>query len=165
MLDIHPTLLLYQGIIFIIFVYLMYRFVYRPLEKMIQDRRVYIESTISTAEAERAEAERARAEYDNRLAGIEGERKQVVETALTDGNRAKEEIIAAGREEANRLVAKARLAIDKERRLAVREAKADLGAIAIQVVKKFLKKGMNKKSEQNLITSIAHDLGSRRWKK
>jgi len=56
------------------------------------------------------------------------------------------------------------LEIEKERRLAVRSAKADLGAIAIQLVRKFLKKGMNKKSEEALIASVAHDLGEKQWK-
>lgn len=165
MLEIHPPLLLYQGVVFVVFAYLMYRFVYRPLAKTIRDRKAYIESTINRAEEERANAERARAEYDNRLVGIEGERKRILETALADGNRVKEEVVAEGRNEANRLLENARWELEKERRRAVREAKADLGSIAVGIVRKFLKKKMDRKAEQAFIGSIAQDLGARQWKK
>jgi F-type H+-transporting ATPase subunit b len=164
MLEIHPTLLLYQGIIFIVFVFLLYRFAYRPLTKMIQTRKALIESNLNQAEQLKAEAEKEKIEYEDRRRQIEVERKQIMDTAAAEGNLQKEQIVAQGRDEVQRLLDRARLEIEKERRLAVRSAKADLGAIAIQLVRKFLKKGMNKKSEEALIASVAHDLGEKQWK-
>lgn len=159
MLEIHPTLLLYQGAIFVLFVFLMYRFAYRPLAKMIEARKAAIASTLNEAEALKSEAEKAKVENEARSRQIEDERKRILDAAVAEGNHRKELIIADSRAEAEQLLERTRAAIDKERRLAVREAKADLGAIALEVVRKFLRRKMDKKTEEVLIASVARDLG------
>jgi len=98
MLEIHPTLLLYQGIIFIVFVFLLYRFAYRPLTKMIQTRKALIESNLNQAEQLKAEAEKEKIEYEDRRRQIEVERKQIMDTAAAEGNLQKEQIVAQGRD-------------------------------------------------------------------
>lgn len=76
---------------FLILVWILKHFFYKPVQNVIAKRRAEIDDSLSSAEALRTEAEKLRKQYEGRLADWEQERQQAL-TALNqelDAERAK----------------------------------------------------------------------------
>jgi F-type H+-transporting ATPase subunit b len=69
---------------FLVLVWILKRFLYKPVLDVISRRRAGIEKTLADAEALRADAERSRQQYEGRLADWDEERRQAREALLRD---------------------------------------------------------------------------------
>lgn len=120
-----------QTINFAILVWLLHRFLYRPVLAAVDARRVEIDGAYT-------EAERARTELEKQLGAIEGERAHIAEereTALKSAAAEAEQAAAARRAQAEReaaaVVAEGEKAIADERRdalVALQHASMEFGA-------------------------------------
>lgn len=68
-----------------LFLFLLYRFVGRPISQYLETRRETIDSELKEAEAKLAEAEQLRAEVLARLERVEGEVQEIRDRAEADG--------------------------------------------------------------------------------
>lgn len=68
-----------------VFLFLLYRFVGRPISQYLETRRETIDSELKDAEAKLAEAEHLRTEVLERLERVESEVRQIRDRAETDG--------------------------------------------------------------------------------
>jgi len=73
-MQIDTTTFVLQLINFVVLVWILHRFLYRPVLAAIDRRRAAIDKSMSDAEAVRSEAERLRVQYEGRLADWERER-------------------------------------------------------------------------------------------
>jgi F-type H+-transporting ATPase subunit b len=113
---------------FLVLVWILKRFLYRPVLDVISRRKAAIEESIAGADAKRAEAQTLKAQYENRLADWERERAAARETLAHDLDEERrrrmaelEKALAAERD-------KARVA--DERRLAEFQRRAEEQAVA-----------------------------------
>lgn len=107
---------------FLVLVWLLKRFLYRPVLDVIARRRAGIEKTLADAETRHAEAERLRAHYEGRLADWDREQQQARATMTQDVENERARRRADLREELERIretarVAEQRRRVDAERRL------------------------------------------------
>lgn len=119
-----------QAINVAILLWLLGRFFWRPVAKMIDDRRLAVESVLAEAEGKRQAADAALAEIANTRAGFAAERDAVLARAQADGEAARRALLDRARAESAALLAAAREAIDAQREKAEAEwraAAADLG--------------------------------------
>jgi len=163
MLEIHPQLLLYQGIIFLIFVFLMWKFVYKSLVKMVEDRRKRIEDTILETERKRGEADALRVGYESRIAGISSQAEEVIRKAEAEGWRKYEEIVETGRAEARRLAEQSRRQTEAEIEEAFLAAKGELVGIASDLARKALGKSAGPELDARLVAELGEEM--REWKR
>ena len=68
-----------------VFLFLLYRFVGRPISQYLETRRETIDTDLKEAQAKLAEAERLRGEVMQRLERVEGEVREVRDRAEADG--------------------------------------------------------------------------------
>jgi F-type H+-transporting ATPase subunit b len=163
MLEIHPQLLLYQGVIFLVFVFLMWKFVYKNLMKMVEDRRQRIENTIMETERKRGEAEALRVGYETRIADIRAQADEAVRKAEAEGWRRHEEIVEAGRTEARRLGEQAQRRTEAEIEEAFLAAKGELVGIASDLARKALGKSATPDMDARLVRELSEEL--KEWKR
>jgi F-type H+-transporting ATPase subunit b len=164
MLEIHPRLLLYQGVIFLVFVFLMWRFVYRALVKMVEDRRRKVEATIVEAERKRGEAEALRMGYENRVSELSTRAEEVMRQAEADARRKHEEIVEQGRVEAGRIAARNRLQCEADVAEAMLAARAELLGISDSLARKALGKAATPEVEAELVKELSAEIRSTEWK-
>lgn len=119
-----------QTVNFAVLLWLMHRFLYKPVLRMVDARR-------SEIDRQMAEMEKAKAEVDDRLAAAEAERQRIAgeRESILDAARREAEAEAAARhekarQEAESLLAATRRSLDSERDAAqadVRRAALDIG--------------------------------------
>ena len=164
MLEIHPSLLLYQGVIFIVFAFLMWKFVYKNLVKMVEDRRRRIEESILDAERKRGEADALRLGYESRVSELTIRADEVIRQAEIEARRKHEEIVEHGRVEANRIAARSRLQCETDVADAMHAARAELLDIAGGLARKALGKAATPDVEAELVKELSAEIRSTEWK-
>ncbi len=136
---------------FLVLVWLLKHFFYRPVLAVIERRQAATAKTLADAEAVRGEAERLRAECGTRLAGIEQER--VAARARLD-----QEIAAERARRLAAVAAEAEAEAQRRRMRAVRadaEAKAALEREAVSVATRFASRFLERLAGPEMTAQLA----------
>jgi F-type H+-transporting ATPase subunit b len=116
------TTFLFEIVNFLILIWILQRFLYRPVQAVIRRRQEAITRTLSEARTSQAEADRAKEQYENRLAAWEREkaeaRTRVAEEIESERTRRMATLQAElAREQERNRVLEARRAEDVRRRI------------------------------------------------
>lgn len=130
--------LLIQGANFLVLVWLLQRFLYRPVQEVIEKRRKMTFSAAAAAEKSKAEADAAKQRYEEALAGIDTDRKAVLEKARTEVDAERQKILEDARSAAAKKITEAEKTIQDERLSAREGLKVETTAIAVRLAKKLL---------------------------
>jgi F-type H+-transporting ATPase subunit b len=164
MLEIHPTLLLYQGVIFVAFAFLMWKFVYKNLVRMVEDRRRRIEENILDAERKRGEADALRLGLESRVSELNVRADQIVRDAEIEGMRRRDEILERARTEAARLAERSRLQCESELAEAMLAARTELLDIAGGLASRALGRAATPEVEERLIRELSEEIRKTEWR-
>ena len=107
-LDLNWGLIVTQIIGFLLTVWILKAFAWKPLLKMLEDRRNKIAGDIDDAEKIKSDAETLLDDYNAKLKDIETEARSKIQDAVGEGNRIATEIREQAREEAHQIVEKSR---------------------------------------------------------
>ncbi len=157
-LGINISLLAAQGVNFLLVLVVMMTFVYRPLIKLLKERRVTIEKGLADAEL-----------AQNRLIEIEAERTLIMYAAETEGRKRLEEAeekamirgkelvaSATGRayEEAKRIMEDAQSELAHERKEMEQAVRAEAASLIVRGVEKILQAEMSPTKNDELIKKL-----------
>ena len=153
-------LFLSQVISFIIVALLLRRFAYKPIQKVLEDRRERIAESLRNADkikAELAEAAKKKAEILT-LATAEGQRmiEEARASAATIAERKEQEAIAA----AEQIMAKAREAGELEHERMMAEMKRELGRLVVETTAKVTGKVLTPDDQRRLQEETARQLAA-----
>ncbi|MEK9156235.1 MAG: F0F1 ATP synthase subunit B [Patescibacteria group bacterium] len=157
-LGINGKLILAQIINFIVLVYLLRRFLYGPIVKMLEDRREKIAAGLTNAEA-----------AETKLAQAETEAKRINDRAYTEARKlnatakaqAKEEvdgIITKANGQARRIVAAAEKEAVTIKQKAMAEAREHIGGIIILALEKIVGNELDDSQREKLTAGTIKDL-------
>jgi len=116
-----------QAINFLVLVWLLWRFLFKPVREVIEKRKALAEVAFADAAKAKEEAQAARQRFEDDRAALARERQEMLNKALEDLEAERAKMIEEARREADQLMAAARTAIAEER-------EAALGALREQVV-------------------------------
>ena len=159
---IQPTLLLAQIVNFLIILFLLKKFFYRPIIKVLEDRKNRIEDSLKNADL--ISEKLAKTDEKSRLI-IEGAQKNtqdLISDAKSEAgrilNQAQEDARAAGQE----AIIQVRAQIENERVKMQKELEDQTLNLVIGVVKKVLSKTLSVKEKQTItkeaITHLAKEI-------
>ena len=134
----NPILPLWQEIVigtiaFGLLCFVLMKYVFPRMEQMFQARVEAIEGGLKRAEEAQAEANKLLEQYKAQLADARGEAARIRDDARADAQSIREEITAHAREESARIVAAGRESLAAERQNIVRELRAEVGELAVQL--------------------------------
>lgn len=164
MISINPTLLLYQIALFSIFVFLIYKLLYKRLGEFMRKRSDSIASDLEEARKSRADAESYREEYRKRITHIEAEIEQLRHQGTVKAAVERERLIDAARSEAEDILAKAKHEIETTRDEAMRLIRGQIADIVVEVTEKILEGTVSPEREKELAELFLAQAGEK-WKK
>jgi len=129
-----------QIINFLALVWLLHRFLYRPVLATIAERKQRAEEAGAKVETARAEAERLRAATVAERAGLAAEREREVAAGREEAAKVREELVAGARTEAARIVADGHAALDSERAVALSELETRATELALAIARDLLER-------------------------
>jgi F-type H+-transporting ATPase subunit b len=163
-MEIHPALLVYQIVVFLIFLFLMYRYVYRPIFKILEQRQNKIEGDINEAEKNRQEMAHLREEYFQKIAKVGEEADRIIKEAEREANERRNELIARAKQDATTVVERAERCISEEEAKAVSDIRKRTVEISLGIAEKILNEKVDTKKDKALAEKFLSEVEKEDWK-
>lgn len=150
--------LIYPLINFLIFAYLLKRFLFPIIRDYLRERRDKIASAVKGAEEDRARAEAMVREYQDRLARLETEAKEIRESLRQEGERGRARLFAEAQELAARIKADANFLAEQEIKEARHQIRAELALMAQQKATDVLGQHLTTADQKRLVEEFTQGL-------
>ena len=144
---------------FLALFFVLKKFLFQPVLKMIQDRQQEIDDMYLDAGNAKSEAQALEAEYKEKLAVAAQTGERIVKEAVARGQSREEEIIRKANEEASAILDKAAADIAMEKKKAVNDAKNEISEIAVAIAEKVVGRELNNADQAKLVDSFIDELG------
>lgn len=146
-------------IIFLILLFILKKFAWKPIIKMLNEREQNIAGSIATAEKIKAEMAKLQNENEALLAKAREERAQL----LKEARETKEKIINEAKDvakvEAGKIITDAQQAINAQKMAAITEVKNEVGKMVVELSEKILKKELSAATKQeDYINSLVKEI-------
>lgn len=139
--------ILFTLINLVIFYLLMKRFLFKPILKVMNQRKEMINKQFEDADNAKSEAEALKKQYEEKLQGADDESERILSDARESANNEYSRIIDRAEEDAAKMKAEAQKRIEAENEKAVLSAREDIASLAIKTAEKLV--GANISKEQN----------------
>ena len=144
----------------LVLVFLVFKkFLFKPVQKMIDDRQKEIDDLYAEGEAKRLEAEQLHADYSAQLASAKAESQQLLREANAEANQQREEILRAAKADVAALKEKAGVDIALEKKKALNEVKDEISSMALEIAEKVVGRELDARDQQALVEDFIRDMG------
>ena len=151
-------LLFWMTLTFLILLFILGKFGWPVMTKMINEREALIQKSLDEAQKARAEMEQLKYNNDVLLKQTMEERDDILKEARSLGESLKEEARTKAQEEAQRIVASARDSINYEKLQALTELKNQIATFSIEIATKVLEEELsNKDIDKKIIEKRVSD--------
>lgn len=144
---------------FLLLVWVLAKFAWGPLMRMMENRRTNIENMLTQAEQERQQAEQIKREYQEEMRKARQEAQEVIANATKLSETRAAEVLAAAGEEAERIKKSALADIERERDKAISEVKAQVADLSVLVAEKIIRQKLDMAGQGQLIEQFIQEVG------
>ncbi|HLC40588.1 MAG TPA: F0F1 ATP synthase subunit B [Methylomirabilota bacterium] len=143
--------LIVQLINFLLLLFLLYRFAYKPLLAKLEERSSTIKRQLEEASRAREEAELRAEEYRAKLLTAQREAQVIRDRALKEAQEEQRRLLAEAKGEAERIVSAARAQIQQDVSQARSELRREVGALATEIAEKLIRKSLRDEDHHRFI--------------
>ncbi|MEJ9210505.1 F0F1 ATP synthase subunit B [Bacillus smithii] len=154
--------IIFQLLMFIILLALLKKYAWGPLMGIMKQREDHIANEIEAAEKSRVEANKFLEETRQELKKAREDAQALIENAKKQGERQKDEIIAAARQEAERLKESAKAEINRQKEQAVAELRDQVASLSVLIASKVIEKELSEQDQEKLIQDFIKEAGEGR---
>jgi F-type H+-transporting ATPase subunit b len=141
-------LFLWNVIGFLILLFILRATAWKPILKSLNEREKGISDALATAEKVKAEMAQLKSENEALLEKAREERAQLLKEARETRDKIVGEAKDQARQEAAKVIADARVAIEQQKMAALTEVKNQVGNLVVEVAEKILRRELADKSQQ-----------------
>jgi len=145
----NPGLILWTAITFLILLFILRKYAWKPILKAVTDRETSIESALLKAEAVREEMSRLTSENEALLRQARAERDAI----LADATKVKNQIISEAKDSAQKegakMLDKARMEINNQKLIAIADVKNQVASLSLEIAEKVLRKQFEDQAKQD----------------
>ena len=156
MVSINYTLIA-QIVNFIILLWILAKFAYKPLLKTMDDRRTKIVKDMDSAEQSRQQAEQLKETYANQLKEAKQQANAIVAQAKTMAQQLHDEALAAAQKEREELLATGRETVELEKKKALLDVREQIIALSTEIAGRVLEQKLNSAEDQALIAKVTDE--------
>jgi F-type H+-transporting ATPase subunit b len=164
--DVNLVGLVFQVINFVLLLFLLNRFLFKPLLARMDERSAKIGKGLEDAEAAARDRELARAEREAAVSEARKEAAEMLASANKIATDTRNEILSEARAEAEKVTARARDEITAEKEKAMAELRAQVADLALSAAGKLVRSEMDGPTQRRLVEEFLAeapaDAGARR---
>lgn len=155
----HLGFFIWTLVAFVIVLLLLKKFAWKPILKSLNDREANIAGSIATAERVKGEMAQLQNENEALLARAREERGQLLKEARETKDRIISEAKEQAKDEANKIITEAQVAISAQKMAALTEVKNQVGQLVIEISEKILKRELaGKEAQEAHIRGLVDDV-------
>ena len=156
--EIDWGLQIWTGVTFIGLFLVLARFVFGPLQKVLQKREDTIRDSLEKAEEAKLSAEKILAENEKKLSEARDETRKILDEGHKMVAKMRREAEDRAKTEADRMVLEARSEIDRELQKSLEELKGTVAALSVRVSRQVLKEELNEQRHEQLVDDFIERL-------
>ena len=140
-------------------VYLIKRFLFKPINAMLEKRKAMADAQIQDAVKAKEEAEEMKAEYEQNMLEAKNKASEILTNAQRTAAIQSEEMLKEASAQAAAMKSKAESDIAQEKRKAVNEVKDEIGGLAMEIAGKVIEREISEKDHTKLIDEFIANVG------
>lgn len=140
-------------------VYLIKRFLFKPINEMLEKRKAKADAQIQDAVKAKDEALAMKEEYEKNMQDAKNKANEILTTAQKTAAVQSEEMLKEATLQAAAMKEKAEADIAQEKRKAVNETKGEIGGMAMEIAGKVIEREISEEDHAKLIDEFITNVG------
>lgn len=157
---ISPILLLAQIVNFTILLFILKRFLYKPIMKVLEERKHKIETSMNQANEIQRKLEETESSQREIIGKAESAASNIIEEAKEAARKLQEEIMLETNKKVEESITKNKEILKLEREKMVFEVKSDMANLVAETTKKVLGRTLSGKDNEELVKKSLENLKS-----
>ena len=155
-----PWTFILQIINLFIQMFLIKKFLFKPINDILEKRKNLADKTIREAREAQEEADSLKSQYEDSLTNAHAEAAKIVSDAQKEAQNKADTLVKEAQEEVAGIKARAAADIEQEKKKAINEAKDEIGGLAMDIAGKVVEKEINEADHKKLIEDFISGVGA-----
>jgi F-type H+-transporting ATPase subunit b len=155
-LGINWKLLVAQIVNFLILLFVLYRFAYKPVLKLLNDRTKKIEKGLKDTELAHRKLQEITQKEKEMLSKARIEAQEILKKTEDMAKKSKDEMAQEAKAQAEKIIADAKSNIESEKTKMLREVKAEVAELVVMATEKVIGEKIDEKKDKELIDKLVH---------
>lgn len=144
-------LLFWMGLTFLILLFLLSKFAWKPILNMVNDRETSIIDALNQAKLAKKEMEQLKSDNEKIIREAKIERDAILKEAREIKDRIVGEAREAAKVEGEKMIASAKQSIESEKAAAMNDIKNQIGTLSVSIAESILKQKLDDTAAQNIL--------------
>ena len=158
-LSFDPGLFMWTIVTFLIVLMLLKWKAWGPLMSVLDKRAEDIKNALSAADRAKEDAEKASQDYEKLVQKARIEGQQIIADSKAAGDKVKNDIESVARENAEKMIGKAKTQIEAESQKALQEIKSSVVDLSIEAAEKIIEKNLDSEDNRKLVEKTLDSMG------
>ena len=158
-LSFDPGLFMWTIVTFLIVLMLLKWKAWGPLMSVLDKRAEDIKNALSAADRAKEDAEKASQDYEKLVQKARIEGQQIITDSKAAGEKVKNDIESVARENAEKMIGKAKTQIEAESQKALQEIKSSVVDLSIEAAEKIIEKNLDSEDNRKLVDQTLDSMG------
>lgn len=158
LVQVDPGLYIWTIIIFLLLLFLLMKFAWKPLLAMLEKREDNIRHALLDAEKAREELANVKEDTEKLLSQARNESQAIVTAGKKNAERMKDEIIEKAQSKSDALLDEMKKQIQIEKERAIADVKAEVVNLSMEIAQKLIKKNLTKEDNLKLINDSLNSI-------
>lgn len=152
-------LVVFQTIAFLLLMFLLGKFAWKPVLAAIKEREQSIDDALNKAELAKQEMARLTSQNEELMKQARAERDEILKEAKTLKDSIVNEAKTSAHAEGAKLIEKARIEIENQKKAALAELKGQVSSLSLDIAERVLRSQLDDKTkQQDLVNSLLKDV-------
>ena len=158
-LSFDPGLFMLTIVTFLIVLFILKWKAWGPLMSALDKREDDIKNALSAADRAKEDAEKASQDYEKLVQKAHIEGQQIISDSKAAGEKVKNDIESVARENAEKMIGKAKTQIEAESQKALQEIKSSVVDLSIEAAEKIIEKNLDSEDNRKLVEKTLDSMG------
>lgn len=145
--------------IIVLFIFLK-KFLFKPVNEIIEKRQKLIADSIEEAERKKADADMLKKNYEDELTNANEQAAVIIKEARERAEVEYNRILLEAKEEAARVIAEANKVIELERKKSMESAQAEIAGLAMLAASKVIGKNVDEDINRQMLGEFIKEVGA-----
>ena len=162
--DVHflSPLLFWSTVSFGILLFLLYRYAFPVIFRLLEERERKIRDSLEDAERVRGEAQARLAQYEEKIKGAQQDVQNILEEARLKARKLVEDSQEKMEREAQRMMEEARTDIERERQQALREIQQATVDLTLTATERILERDLKDSDHRRFVAEVIQEINEER---
>jgi F-type H+-transporting ATPase subunit b len=152
-------LIVWSTIVFLALFFILAKFAWKPVMSAIKEREQFIDDALNKAELAKQEMARLTSQNEELMKQARAERDEILKEAKMLKDNIVNEAKSSAQTEGNKLIEKARIEIENQKKAALAELKGQVSSLSLDIAERVLRSQLDDKAkQQDLVTNLLKDV-------